>query len=326
MIPIRDTQHSKNFPLINTLLIAINVAIFLAQLTQGGATDRFVFTYGLVPGRYTLPHIGIHFTPFEQVAAWISFMFLHGGFLHLLGNMWSLYIFGDNVEDRLGHLRYVVFYVLCGVVSGITHFLLNSHSTVPTIGASGAVAGVMGAYFLLHPKAKVLTLIPVLFIPLFVEIPALFFLGFWFLMQFINAAGKPAAAGGVAWWAHVGGFICGMICLKIFTWLPQAGLSERLRPLTTRKRTHHIQVARPVTVEDRADIHADIQLSPYEAQIGARKLVTVAQGLQRRAFRVDVPPGISHGKILRLRNQGAARPDGGRGDLLLRVIILSGRD
>jgi membrane associated rhomboid family serine protease len=319
MIPIRDTQPSRNIPLVNNVLIGINVLVFLLTLTQGPALDRFVYTYGLVPGRYTLPRLSAYFTFWEQLFAWISFMFLHGGFLHLIGNMWSLYIFGDNVEDRLGHVRYLAFYICCGIASGVSHFVLNSHSTLPTIGASGAVAGVMGAYILLHPTAKILTLIPVIFIPLFVEIPAFFFLGFWFLLQFINAAGSTAGGAGIAWWAHVGGFVFGMLFLKLFILLPEAGLSQRLRKLTTKRRTHRLQVARPVPSSE-ADIHVDIRISPYEALVGTHKLVTVAHGLQRRVYRVNVPPGIADGKILRLKEQGRITPEG-RGDLLLTVMV-----
>ncbi len=320
MIPIRDTQVSHNIPLVTYVLIGINAFAFMVTLSQGAGLDRFIYTFGLVPGRYTLPRLADHFSSFEQLFAWISFMFLHGGFLHLLGNMWSLYIFGDNVEDRLGHVRYLAFYLLCGVASGISHFLLNSHSTVPTIGASGAVAGVMGAYFLLHPTAKILTLIPIIFIPFFVEIPALFFLGFWFLLQFINAAGSTVTGGGIAWWAHVGGFVFGMIFLKLFTLLPESGLTHRLRTITAKKRTQRLQVARPIS-SDQADINADVRISPYEALVGTRKLVTIAHGLQRHVYNVSVPPGVTDGKVLRLKGQGRITPDGNRGDLLLRVLV-----
>ena len=217
-------------------------------------------------------------------------MFLHGGFLHLLGNMWFLYIFGDNVEDRLGPVRYLAFYLCCGIVSGLSHFILNLQSQAPVIGASGAIAGVMGAYFLLHPKSKILTLIPIIIIPLFVEIPAFFFLGLWFLFQFINAAAGHGGDGGVAWWAHIGGFLFGMLFLKLFDKLPTLGVSEQLRRATAKKKTHRLQVARPTAADQQADIHASIIVSPYEALVGARKLVTIPSGFQRRMYRVIVPP------------------------------------
>ncbi|KJS30046.1 MAG: protease [Desulfatitalea sp. BRH_c12] len=321
MIPIRDTTPSRNVPVVNNVLIAVNVVVFLVELMQGPAMDRFVFTYGLVPARYTVDRLAEHFTFGQQAFAWLSFMFLHGGFLHLLGNMWSLYIFGDNVEDRLGPVRYLAFYLLCGIASGISHFVLNTHSTAPTIGASGAIAGVMGAYFLLHPTSRILTLIPIFFIPWFVEIPAFFFLGVWFLMQFLSATASTGGAGGIAWWAHIGGFVFGMLFLKLFLALPVSGVTARVRPMTARKHSHRLQVVHPESPQPDADVHATITVSPYEALVGARKLVNVPSGFQRRMFRVDVPPGMAADKVLRLRGQGLSRPDGTRGDLLLKVVI-----
>lgn len=157
MIPIRDTAPSHNYPVVTMTLIGINVVVYLLEMAQGPELNRFIHLYGLVPARYTVDRIAAYYTLPQQVFAWLSFMFLHGGFWHLLGNMWTLYIFGDNVEDHLGHLRYLVFYLLCGLVSGISHMVLNMQSPVAVIGASGAIAGVMGAYFLLHPNAKILT-------------------------------------------------------------------------------------------------------------------------------------------------------------------------
>jgi hypothetical protein len=203
----------------------------------------------------------------------------------------------------------------------LSHFVLNLQSTAPVIGASGAVAGVMGGYFLLHPKSKILTLVPIIIIPFFFEIPAFFFLGLWFLLQFINAAASSGAAGGVAWWAHIGGFVFGMIFLKLFDALPAAGLTARLRQATLRKKTQRLQVARPTAMGDDPDLYAVVTVSPYEALVGSRKLVTVPHGLQRRVFNVIVPPGITPGKLLRLRGQGRANADGSRGDLLLKIVI-----
>ncbi len=175
MFPIRDTVPSKNYPIVTHALIAVNIICFLIQISQGRDFDHFAYIYGLVPARYTVPQIAEYFTFGQQAFAFFSFMFLHGGFMHILGNMWFLYIFGDNVEDRLGHFRYFLFYILCGLLSGLSHFFLNLHSNLPTIGASGAIAGVMGAYFILHPTSKILTLVPILIIPFFFEIPAFFF-------------------------------------------------------------------------------------------------------------------------------------------------------
>jgi membrane associated rhomboid family serine protease len=323
MIPIRDTVRSQNVPITNNLLIGINVVMFVVQLMQGSdlGFERFVYNYGLVPARYTMPQWTDGVGLFHRAAALVSFMFLHGGFLHLLGNMWSLYIFGDNVEDRLGPLRYAFFYALCGLVSGLTHLALNAQSTVPTIGASGAVAGVMGAYFLLHPTAKILTLIPIIFIPWFIEIPAFFFLGIWFLIQLINASGSFGAASGIAWWAHIGGFVCGMLLLKLFDALPGTGFSAGLRKTTARKKSYRFQVARPTTAARNMDMHATIVISEYEALVGTRKVVSVPYGLKRRVFRVNVPPGMEAGKLLRLKGQGTGAPDGKRGDLILKVVV-----
>lgn len=324
MIPIRDTVPSKNVPIVNNILIGINVLVFVVQMMQGShyGFERIIVEYGLVPARYTSPGMVYGISRLQSLVALVTFMFLHGGFLHLLGNMWFLYIFGDNVEDRLGPMRYAVFYLLCGLLSGISHIVLNAHSTAPTIGASGAVAGVMGAYFLLHPRAKILTLIPIIIIPWFVEIPAFFFLGLWFLIQVFNASASSGSAGGIAWWAHIGGFACGMVLLKLFTLLPSTGISTGLRKATARKTTHRFQMIRPSEpAQHESDIYATINISPYEALVGTRKLVTVPHGFQRRVFRVNVPPGMETGKILRLRGMGHPITPTRRGDMLLKVVI-----
>jgi membrane associated rhomboid family serine protease len=323
MFPIRDNIPSKNVPVVNNLLIGINVVVFALQMLQGSdyGFQRLLFEYGLVPARFTAPELAVRVGPGHGVFNLVSFMFLHGGFFHLLGNMWFLYIFGDNVEDRLGPVRYTLFYLLCGLISGLAHIALNAHSTVPTIGASGAVAGVMGAYFLLHPRSKILTLFLIIIIPLFVEIPSFFFLGLWFLIQLLNASVHSGAAGGIAWWAHIGGFLGGMILLKLLETMPATGVSAGLRKATARKRTHRLQVVRPAAAERGADIFATITISPYEALVGTRKLVTVPHGFQRRVFRVNVPPGMEAGKVLRLRGQGQTTGRGQRGDLMLKVVI-----
>ncbi|MBW1802215.1 MAG: rhomboid family intramembrane serine protease, partial [Deltaproteobacteria bacterium] len=157
MIPIRDTVRSRNYPVVNTMIIGLNILLFLIEMGQGQRLGQFISTYGLIPARYSSPEIARYFTFGQQVLAFFSFMFLHGGFWHLLGNMWSLYIFGDNVEDRLGSFRYLFFYLLCGWASGVSHLALNWHSKVPTIGASGAIAGIMGAYLITYPKSRILT-------------------------------------------------------------------------------------------------------------------------------------------------------------------------
>lgn len=228
MIPIRDTNRSERYPVINNGIIAITVLAFIFELLQGQRLKEFIYLYGLVPARYAEPQVAAHFTASQQMLPFLTSLFLHGGILHLLGNMWFLYIFGDNVEGRLGHLRYLVFYLLCGLAAGVSHLALNWHSNVPTIGASGAIAGVMGAYLILYPRAKILTLLPIFFFFTFVEVPAFIFLGIWFLFQFLIAAGSARQPGGIAWGAHIGGFLFGIVFLKIFEKVSTRRASEKI--------------------------------------------------------------------------------------------------
>ncbi|HDI59216.1 MAG TPA: rhomboid family intramembrane serine protease [Desulfobacteraceae bacterium] len=318
MIPIRDTQTAGSVAVVTRALIAVNVVVFLVQLTQGEAILRFNYFYGLVPARYTVERIAAHFSFGQQVFALLSFMFLHGGFLHLLGNMWSLYIFGDNVEDHLGPFRFLAFYLLCGLVSGLTHMLSNPMSNIPTVGASGAIAGVMGGYFLLFPSARVLTLVPIVFIPLFFEIPAFVFIGVWFLLQVLNATGGGQSA--IAWWAHIGGFVAGMLLVRLSDRLPASGLSRRVKPLTAKRHTERLQVIRPAGEPDDPNLYGTVRITELEARRGATKLVNVPWGFHKRLLRVTVPPGISEGSRLRLRGLGRWTPDGHRGDLYLQVV------
>ena len=323
MIPLRDTIQSKNYPVVNTLLIGLNTCVFLLELGQGAGFNEFIFTYGLVPARYSVPQIGAYFSTTQQVVALFTFMFLHGGFWHLLGNMWSLYIFGDNVEDRLGPLRYLLFYLLCGLASGLFHLVIHWESRVPTIGASGAIAGVMGAYFLLYPKSRILTLIPIFFLPYFIEVPAYFFLAVWFLLQFISATGSPAQAGGVAWWAHIGGFVFGLISLKLLLKLPRIGISNKLRSAVPREKTHRLQVLRTAGPVDDPNLYGTLTISASEARRGTRKLIRVPWGIHKRLLRVTVPGGVKDGSVLRLAGMGKQVGDGGPGDLMLTVSIYS---
>lgn len=321
MIPIRDTIPSKNYPVINNTIIGINVVVYLVQISMVPDLNRFVYIYGLVPARYSIPQITSYFTTGQQIFSLFSFMFLHGGFWHLLGNMWSLYIFGDNVEDRLGPFLYLVFYLLCGITSGLSHLIINLNSNMPTIGASGAIAGVMGAYLILHPNAKILTLIPIIFIPWFVEIPAFFFLGLWFVLQFISAAGSHGGVGGIAWWAHIGGFIFGIIFLKILLALPGTGVSAPMRKVTAKRKTHRLQVIRPVGPGKDPHLYGTITITSFEALTGTLKLVNIPWGFQKRLVKVTVPAGVQVGSKLRLKGLGKITPDGHRGDLFLKVVI-----
>jgi membrane associated rhomboid family serine protease len=217
MLPLRDDIPSRRFPIVTLLLIAANGLAFLWELGLGRRLPDALLLLGIVPVRYTVGEVAGLFTWREQLAPFLTSMFLHGGWTHLLGNMWTLWIFGDNVEDRLGRLRYLALYLLGGVAAALLHIFTNIHSPVPTIGASGAIAAVMGAYFRLYPHARVEMVIPPFFLgPLFV-VPAVVFLGWWFILQFFNGTlsllASPGAAGGIAWWAHIGGFVFGaMLC------------------------------------------------------------------------------------------------------------------
>ncbi len=321
MIPLRDTITSKTYPIINNLLIGVNVFFYLIGLFHGDVPSRFEYIYGLVPARYSSPHIASYFSFGQQALSFVSFMFLHGGFWHLLGNMWTLYIFGDNVEDRLGHFRYLLFYLICGIASGLTHLILNLHSNVPVIGASGAIAGVMGAYLLLYPYAKILTLIPIIFIPWFVEIPAFFFLCFWFLMQFLEATGASSGVSGIAWWAHIGGFLFGMFFLKSFLLLPCPVSGAGEPKVAVRKKTNRLQVIRPVGFENDPNLYGTITITPHEALTGSHKVVNLSWGFYKKLFRVVIPPGIQDGGIVRLKGEGKKKADGNAGDLLLKVAV-----
>ncbi len=229
MIPIRDTIPSRHAPVMTVVLVAANVAVFLYALTLSrGQIQEFFYLFGIVPARFSHPawaaRIGF---PLHTFWPFLTSMFLHAGWLHLLGNMWTLWIFGDNVEDRMGPLRFLAFYLLCGVVAGGVQWLTNANSTVPTVGASGAIAGVMGAYFVMFPRARILMLLPIFVFPFFFEIPAFVFLGYWFLLQVFSgslALAGPSEVGGVAWWAHGGGFVAGALVHALFV--------GRRRPLT----------------------------------------------------------------------------------------------
>jgi len=322
MIPIRDTIQSRSYPVVNITLIMVNFVAFFVQVSHGQDMDRFLFTYGLVPARYSLSYISIHFSLGQQLFSLISFMFLHGGAIHILGNMWSLYIFGDNVEDHLGSFYYFIFYLICGLLSGVCHLLFNLHSTIPTIGASGAIAGVMGAYFILFPNAKILTLIPIIIFPWFIEIPAFFFLGIWFMMQIFNAALGDSFISGIAWWAHVGGFILGVLGLKTFNYLMATGhLGALKQACVKKKKTSRFQVLKPSGQSQNYHLYEIICVTKYEASAGAKKMVNISYGFYSRFYNIIIPAGTREGTILRLKALGKQRPDDSRGDLFLKVWI-----
>ncbi len=325
MFPIRDTIRSLSFPVVNTIIIFINVVVFFIEMNYPGDVNHLILRYALIPARFSNPDIAAYFTTGQQAFTFFSFMFLHGGFLHLLGNMWFLYIFGDNVEDRLGHLRYLLFYFLCGWASALAHILTGIGSTTPTIGASGAVAGVMGAYMVLYPRARILTLILIIFIPYFIEIPAVFFLGIWFTIQFVSASFTDIHAAGIAWWAHIGGFAAGIVFAGILIWIPRTGLSDSMQQATARQTSPKLHVARAMEMEDEPNLYGSITITPKEAASGTRKLINLARGGQKKLFFVDVPPGIKNEGMIRLSGAGKKINDGTRGDVYINVKI-TGQD
>jgi len=220
MFPLKDDIPSQHFPVVNLWLIIVNILCFVYQLSLGPELEGFILTHGFVPARFAAEQAA-NAMSLGSYAPIFSSMFLHGGLLHIFSNLWMLWIFGDNVEDRMGHGRYLLFYLLCGVAAAFTQFWANPQAQTPMIGASGAISGVLGAYVILFPRARILTFIPIFILFYLVEIPAYFFIGFWFLMQFLQGAAQQAAAGrlvegGVAWWAHVGGFVAGVSMLYFF--------------------------------------------------------------------------------------------------------------
>lgn len=213
MFPLRDTVRSRMFPIVNWGIILANMAIFLYESSLGpGSLERLFSVFALVPSEVTrLRPTGL--------LTLVTSMFLHGGWFHVISNMWTLYIFGDNVEDRMGSSRYLAFYLLGGVAAGLTHVYFSPAGSAPTVGASGAIAAVLGAYFILFPTSRVITLVPLFFLPWFIEVPAVVFLGVWFLTQVLSGLVTIGAAGefsNIAWWAHIGGFAFGFLMVHVF--------------------------------------------------------------------------------------------------------------
>ena len=228
MFPLRDINPSRRAPLMTLILIALNVAVFLLEISLPPEKLAAAMNiYGIVPARYfdAAPAAGpAHLLPLPLLTS----MFLHAGWIHLISNLWILWIFGDNVEDRLGHLRFLMFYLGSGVVAGLVHLFTHAGSSLPTIGASGAIAGVMGAYLLLFPRARVLAVIPIIIVPFFLEVPAVVFMGFWFIGQFLSGLmSLGGTGGGIAWWAHVGGFVAGLLLCPVFLERRRSGSSRR---------------------------------------------------------------------------------------------------
>lgn len=212
MFPLYDTLRSRRFPIVNWMLILLNGVAFYYELNLGDeGLFRFIQTWGLVPSQFAS-------NPAEAWPTILSSMFLHGGWFHILSNMWILAIFGDNIEDRMGGGSYLIFYLLSGVAAALLQTYLSPASSTPVIGASGAIAGVLGAYLILFPRARIASLVPIFFIFTIIEIPALIFLGFWFVSQLFSGwlALQGADVSAVAWWAHIGGFIFGIFAVSLF--------------------------------------------------------------------------------------------------------------
>lgn len=213
MIPLKDNIAHKRFPYVNWALIFINVLVFIYELSLGSSLNQFINQFGIIP-THILADSGL---TLSKITPLFSSMFMHTGLLHIGGNLLFLFIFGDNVEDSMGHFRYFIFFILVGVLSGLAHVYANPSSAIPSLGASGAVSGVLGAYFLLYPTARIATLIFLLFFFWVVEVPAWIFLGLWFFLQALSGANTiNKSGGGVAFWAHIGGFVSGYLLILFF--------------------------------------------------------------------------------------------------------------
>jgi membrane associated rhomboid family serine protease len=224
MIPLRDENPSLTTPVVTRVLIALNVIAFVYELMLGPELRGLFMSWGLVPARISAALAGD--ASIAAFATALTSIFLHAGWLHLIGNMWYLWIFGDNVEDRLGHGRFLLFYLAAGLASGILHVLFNSGSAIPTVGASGAIAGVLGAYLTLFPHARVITLVPFIVFFQVMALPAVVVLGLWFVFQFFSGAltlayTNAAQTGGTAWWGHIGGFAFGFLFARLLAMKPQ---------------------------------------------------------------------------------------------------------
>lgn len=218
MIPVGDNVPTRGTPVVNWLFIILNFVVFFVELAQGPQLEEFIYHWGLIPAVLTGHAAPVPDAPSAALTLFTA-MFLHGGWAHVVGNMLFLWVFGDNVEDAMGSVRYIAFYLLAGVAASAAQVALMPETVLPTIGASGAVAGVLGAYIVMHPRAKVTVVVPLfLFFPVF-EMPAFFMLGLWFLTQFVSGITSFAATGGtggVAWWAHIGGFVAGLLLIFVF--------------------------------------------------------------------------------------------------------------
>jgi membrane associated rhomboid family serine protease len=215
MIPLKDDNPSRTFPFVTVAIIVINVLVFIYELTLGSQLENKIYEFSVIP--YNI----IHRTNLKGLLTLIAALFFHAGFAHVLGNMLYLWIFGDNIEDRLGHIRFLFFYFFCGIVASLGQIIATPNSKLPMIGASGAISGVLGAYIILYPRAKILVLVPLFYIWRIVKVQALWFLVFWIILQFFYGTTSyvlmdTANKGGVAWFAHIAGFFAGILFLGLF--------------------------------------------------------------------------------------------------------------
>jgi membrane associated rhomboid family serine protease len=219
MFPLRDDIQSESFPIVTIFIIILNSFMWMYEISLGPRLENFLWQYGLVPLHVVAyDHFRGGFIGNALIPMFTS-IFMHGGWMHIIGNMWFLWIFGDNIEGRLGHFKFFLFYLLCGIGASVIHVISNPESRIPTIGASGAISGVLGAYLISFPHARVLTLFIIVIIIRIIEIPAFAFLIFWFVFQFLSSASQASMqqdAGGVAYWAHMGGFVVGIVLLLLF--------------------------------------------------------------------------------------------------------------
>lgn len=221
MIPLRHTLANTRLPVVNRALVAANVVIFFVQLFLGAMTEKVIQTFGFIPARFVHPE-KFHYAFWEVAVTLVTSLFLHGGFVHLAGNMIYLWVFGGAIEDAFGRVRFFLFYIACGAVGSLTHTILFPQSTIPSVGASGSIAGLLGAFLVLRPHARIVTLFPLVVYWAMAEIPAIVFLPVWFGMQFFNgflsleSASRVQEVAGIAWWAHVGGFVFGALVAGIW--------------------------------------------------------------------------------------------------------------
>src|SRR5438445_7452456 len=216
MFPIQDSVPRRSVPVVTHALILINALVFFFELMlPRHGVEQLFYLFGIVPARFTHPDWAAY-VGFAANSYWtiLTYQFLHGGWLHIIANMWTLWIFGDNVEDRMGSVRFAIFYLICGSIAGLTQLLTNPDSTIPSVGASGAIAGVLGPHLILFSTARLIVLFPIFLFPFFFEVPAVLYLVLWFLIQLFSGAAAlagPEQVGGIAWWPHVGGLVSGML-------------------------------------------------------------------------------------------------------------------